>query len=83
MKQAFAVNSVSWQPKRSIIPGMNQAQHCQLVKGMDCPHAASPQVLYAVLGSTIGERWKTFRQNSNEGDKEGDKDDEGYRRQDM
>lgn len=50
---------------------------------MDCPHAASPQVLYAVLGSTIGERWKTFRQNSNEGDKEGDKDDEGYRRQDM
>lgn len=37
MTLAFAVNSVSWQPKRSIIPGMNQAQHCQLVKGMDCP----------------------------------------------
>lgn len=51
---------------------------------MDCPpllcaHAASPQVLYAVSGSTVGERWKTFRQNSNEGDK----NDERSRRQDL
>jgi len=77
------ISSVSWQPKRPALWGTSGSAlpACQ---GRDCPTllcvgAASPQALSAVLGTTIKEGHASVREHPREGSKDG----EGSRGQDV